>query len=53
MILIELRKQVRRPRTYLTYGVLVAFAVVLTVALELAGPDHTDRVGDIPLRPPA
>jgi len=49
MILIELRKQVRRPRTYLTYGVLMAFAVVLTLALELAGPDHTERVGDIPL----
>jgi len=48
-ILIELRKQLRRPRTYLTYGVLMAFAVVLTLALELAGPDHTDRVGDIPL----
>jgi ABC-2 type transport system permease protein len=49
MILIELSKQLRRPRTYLTYGALAAFTVVLTLALELAGPGHTERVGDIPL----
>jgi ABC-2 type transport system permease protein len=49
MIVVEIRKQLRRPRTYLTYGALAAFAVVLTLALELAGPDHTERVGDIPL----
>ena len=49
MIGIELQKQLRRPRTYLTYGALVAFAVALTLALELTGPSRAERVGDIPL----
>jgi ABC-2 type transport system permease protein len=49
VIAIELRKQLRRPRTYLTYAALVAFGAVLAVALEITGPSHPERVGDIPL----
>jgi ABC-2 type transport system permease protein len=49
VIAIELRKQLGRPRTYLTYGALAAFSVALTVALQLTGASQSERVGDIPL----
>lgn len=49
MIRNELRQQLRRPRTYLTYAALIAFAVALTVSLVVTGADRVERVGDIPL----
>jgi ABC-2 type transport system permease protein len=49
MIRVELAKQWRRPRTLVTLAALAVFAVALTVALAATGPDHTERVGDIPL----
>jgi ABC-2 type transport system permease protein len=49
VILVELAKQWRRPRTLVTYGALIAFAVALTIALEATGAGHIERVGDIPL----
>lgn len=49
MIGIELRKQLRRPRTYLTFAALALFSCVLTLALWMTGPDRAERVGDIPL----
>ena len=49
MIRIELAKQLRRPRTYLTLGALVAFGVALTVSLVATGAGRIEHVGDVPL----
>ncbi|HEY4866593.1 MAG TPA: ABC transporter permease, partial [Candidatus Dormibacteraeota bacterium] len=49
MIRVELAKQLTRPRTYLTFLALTAFALALTVALSATGPGRVERVGDIPL----
>lgn len=49
MIGIELAKQLRRQRTYLTLGALAGFPVVLTVALSATGAGRVEHVGDIPL----
>jgi ABC-2 type transport system permease protein len=46
---VELAKQVRRPRTTLTFAAVAAFAVALTVALDAAGAGRAEPVGDIPL----
>lgn len=49
MIGVELAKQLRRPRTCLTFAAIGAFAVVLTVALSVSGAGRVEPVGDIPL----
>ena len=49
MIGIELAKQLRRPRTYLTLAALAGLALELTAALALTGPARSEPVGDIPL----
>ncbi len=49
LIRVELAKQLRRPRTYLTFAALAAFDLALTVALTITGPGRIERVGDIPL----
>jgi ABC-2 type transport system permease protein len=49
MIRVELAKQWRRPRTLVTLAALAVFAVALTIALAATGPNHSERVGDIPL----
>ncbi len=49
MIAVEWWKQVRRPRTAATLAAVVAFVVVLAVALTAAGPGRTEFVGDVPL----
>lgn len=49
MIGVELAKQVRRPRTGLTFAAVAAFAVALAVALQAAGAGRAEPVGDIPL----
>jgi len=46
---VELAKQLRRPRTCLTFAAVAAFAVALTVALDAAGAGTAEPVGDIPL----
>jgi ABC-2 type transport system permease protein len=46
---VELVKQLRRPRTYLTLAALAAFPVVLTAALRATGADRVEHVGDVPL----
>ncbi|HXA61736.1 MAG TPA: ABC transporter permease [Streptosporangiaceae bacterium] len=49
MIAVELAKQYRRPRTYVTLLALAGFGVVLVIALSATGAGHTEHVGDIPL----
>jgi ABC-2 type transport system permease protein len=49
VIRVELAKQLRRPRTYLTYAALVAFGVALMLALQASGPNQVEHVGDVPL----
>jgi len=49
VIRVELAKQLTRPRTYLTFLALTAFALALAVALSATGPGRVERVGDIPL----
>jgi ABC-2 type transport system permease protein len=49
LIRVELSKQLRRPRTYLTFGALAGFDLALTLALVTTGPGRTERIGDIPL----
>jgi ABC-2 type transport system permease protein len=49
LIRVELAKQLRRPRTYLTFATLAVFDVVLTLALLVTGPGRSERIGDIPL----
>ena len=49
MIRVELAKQLRRPRTCLTLAALVAFGVVLTIALVATGAGRLEHVGDVPL----
>jgi ABC-2 type transport system permease protein len=46
---VELVKQLRRPRTYLTLVALAAFPILLTTALRATGADRVEHVGDIPL----
>jgi len=45
----ELRKQVRRPRTWVTLAALAGFAFTLTLALVVSGPERPEPVGDVPL----
>jgi len=49
VIAIELAKQLRRPRTYLTFAALAGLALALTVALGVSGAGRPEHVGDIPL----
>jgi ABC-2 type transport system permease protein len=49
VIRVELAKQLRRPRTYLTLAALAAFPLLLTIALSLTGAGRVETVGDIPL----
>jgi ABC-2 type transport system permease protein len=49
MIRVELAKQVRRPRTYVTLGALVGFGVALTMALIATGAGRLEHIGDVPL----
>ena len=49
MIAVELAKQYRRPRTYVTLLALAGFGLVLTVALIATDANGTEHVGDIPL----
>jgi ABC-2 type transport system permease protein len=49
VIRIELAKQLRRPRTYLTFAALALFALGLTVALSATGAGRSETVGDVPL----
>jgi ABC-2 type transport system permease protein len=49
VIRVELAKQLRRPRTYLTLAALAAFPLLLTIALSLTGAGRFETVGDIPL----
>jgi ABC-2 type transport system permease protein len=49
VIRVEFAKQLRRPRTYITFAALGLFALALTVALVATGPSRAEHVGDIPL----
>lgn len=49
MIAVEFAKQLRRPRTYLTFAALGVFALALTLALQATGASRAEHVGDIPL----
>jgi ABC-2 type transport system permease protein len=49
LVKVEMAKQFRRPRTYLTLGALALFDVALVVALVVTGSHQQERVGDIPL----
>jgi ABC-2 type transport system permease protein len=49
VIRVELAKQLRRPRTLLTFAALAAFSLALTVALALGDAGSLERVGDVPL----
>jgi ABC-2 type transport system permease protein len=49
VIAVELAKQYRRPRTYVSLLALAGFGLVLTVALIATDPNRTEHVGDIPL----
>jgi ABC-2 type transport system permease protein len=49
VIAVELTKQYRRPRTYVTLAALAAFGLVLMVALSATGAGRTEQVGDVPL----
>jgi ABC-2 type transport system permease protein len=46
---VELAKQLRRPRTYVTFAALLVFGVALTMALIATGAGHVEHVGDVPL----
>ncbi len=49
MLLIEWGKQLRRPRTLVTFGLVAFFALLLTVALAATGSGQIEYVGDVPL----
>jgi ABC-2 type transport system permease protein len=49
VILAELTKQVRRPRTLLTLLAMAGFPLLLALALALTGTGSAEPVGDIPL----
>ncbi len=49
MIGVELAKQLRRPRTYITLAAVVAFEVALTIALIATDAGRLEHVGDVPL----
>jgi ABC-2 type transport system permease protein len=49
VIRVELAKQLRRPRTFLTLAALAGFPLLLTIALTATGAGRVETVGDIPL----
>ena len=40
MILVELRKQIRRLRTYIGLGICFGLPIIITIALKVGGPPH-------------
>jgi ABC-2 type transport system permease protein len=49
MIRVEFTKQWNRPRTWVTFGALALFTVVLTIAISATGSGTIERIGDVPL----
>jgi len=49
VIRVELARQLRRPRTYLTLAALAGFTLALAVALDATGAGRAESTGDIPI----